>query len=396
MRIIAILLFLAAASRLAAAEFAPRHLYVTSEGEFDRTLTVTCHELGAAADATPVGVRFAPADAAAGAAAQVATGRIDRIPGLADARAIHHVRLDGLAPATLYRCQIGDDRRGWSAPFTIRTLPADDRPLTIVTGGDLGPWPPSAPLLAETIRRDPALLLIGGDLFYENGDVKQIGQVDGTFDRLDAGLRTADGRLIPLILGIGNHEVAGGWNKTPDQAPFFYRCFAQGGSATFRRQLGANAALYVLDSGHTTPIAGAQTDWLRERLAADQALPWRFACYHVPIYPSVRKFEPEYPALKLWAPLFDQFRLTAAFENHDHAFKRSKPLKAGVEAADGTLYLGDGAFGVGTRDPDPKRPYLAKVAKAHHLWQVDISTAGVTYRAFLGDGSEIDLVETKR
>lgn len=34
-----------------------------------------------------------------------------------------------------------------------------------------------------------------------------------------------------------------------------------------------------------------------------------------------------------------------AFENHVHSFKRTKPLKSSQPAENGTVYVGDGAYG---------------------------------------------------
>ena len=36
--------------------------------------------------------------------------------------------------------------------------------------------------------------------------------------------------------------------------------------------------------------------------------------------------------LLYWIPIFDEFGVTAVFENHVHLFKRSKPLKGGAVA----------------------------------------------------------------
>ena len=33
------------------------------------------------------------------------------------------------------------------------------------------------------------------------------------------------------------------------------------------------------------------------------------------------------------------------FENHVHSFKRTKPLKSNQPAENGTVYVGDGAYG---------------------------------------------------
>ena len=156
---------------------------------------------------------------------------------------------------------------------------------------------------------------------------------------------TPDNRLVPMVLAVGNHDVDN--RSDPPTAPFFFRYFPQGGESYFSRRVGANLALFVLDSGHLVPHGGAQATWAC-RSAGSQ--PWgavRFAAYHVPLYPGYRPFNATRSRLgrRHWGWLFDQFGLTAAFENHDHMLKRSKLLRAGEVATDGTLYLGDGCFG---------------------------------------------------
>jgi hypothetical protein len=117
------------------------------------------------------------------------------------------------------------------------------------------------------------------------------------------------------------------------------------------------------------------------------------AIYHVPLFPSVRNPNGEYETRgrTYWMPLFDQYGLDVAFENHDHALKRTKLLKGGVEDPAGTLYLGDGCFG---QDPrvinNGSSPYMAFAKQAGHVWIVDVTKEGITYRALGRDGEELD------
>jgi hypothetical protein len=48
-------------------------------------------------------------------------------------------------------------------------------------------------------------------------------------------------------------------------------------------------------------------------------------------------------------PLFERHGVRLAFENHDHAYKRTHPLRGGARAPDGIVYLGDGAWGAPLR-----------------------------------------------
>ena len=64
-----------------------------------------------------------------------------------------------------------------------------------------------------------------------------------------------DGRLIPMVACIGNHEVDGGYGKPREKAPFFYALFdglfPETGYATL--DFGDYLSLVLLDTGHTSP-----------------------------------------------------------------------------------------------------------------------------------------------
>jgi hypothetical protein len=173
-----------------------------------------------------------------------------------------------------------------------------------------------------------------------------------------------------MIVCIGNHEVDGGYDKPRAAAPFFYALFdglfTDTGYATL--DFGDYLSLVLLDTAHTTPIAGDQTDWLEKTLKARADHPNVLVINHVPAYPSFRN-----PAAsdngkegtgegnrKHWVPLFQKYRVPVVLEHHDHTFKRTKLLIDGAENANGVLYLGDGSWG---RLRTPKKPeeldYLA-------------------------------------
>jgi len=54
---------------------------------------------------------------------------------------------------------------------------------------------------------------------------------------------------------------------------------------------------------------------------------------------------PTVRALFHWVPHFDRNRVMCVYENHVHAFKRTKPLVGNYPAVNGTVYFGDGAYG---------------------------------------------------
>lgn len=124
----------------------------------------------------------------------------------------------------------------------------------------------------------------------------------------------------------------------------------------------------------------------------------KFALYHVGLYPSVQDPDEEIHARlrKDWIPIFDEYvicpcivypfdryQVKVAFENHDQSFKRTKPMFNNAAVVEtnttqfkglptnrpflhiGTLYMGDGAFGVSSSTDDvevaDRDYYLEKV-----------------------------------
>ena len=129
-----------------------------------------------------------------------------------------------------------------------------------------------------------------------------------------------------------------------------------------------------------------QVKWIEETLLEHRSAKFRSAVYHVPLYPSHRDlmgyFSDE--GRKHWAPLFDKHQLTVAFENHDHTYKRTHLLRNSEPTKNdsGTLYLGDGCWGVKPRPIDyESRPYLKHSGSIQHFWLVDIEPDEIIYRA---------------
>jgi acid phosphatase type 7 len=375
---------------------APRFVYLTWQGDTSRTMTVNFQTMAAAE--SPRVQYAASADALNNPQQRrTAQGTSHQIPGLPDGRWVHWIELRDLEPGQTYHFIAGDDAGGFSEPLKFRTIPADDAPLRFVVGGDSNAHGGDlqVSLFRQAAAQSPQFMLFGGDYAYENGDLEEVGLWDAWLDMWTKHMVTPDGHLIPIVGAIGNHEVRGGYKQPHASAPFYYGFLAQAGEhGYYTRTFGRLMALHVLDTDHTTPYEGAQTTWLERQLDSHQQYPFRMALYHVPLYPSRRNFgEGGSPTgRKLWGPLFDRFRLTAAFEHHDHTFKRSHLLRDNkVVEQDGTLYLGDGAFGRGGSVDYPPRWYLARSGGMVHFWRVDLSREGAEYRAIDHTGRVFDV-----
>ena len=321
-----------------------------------------------------------------------AGGRTHQIPGLPVTRYVNHVELSGLTPGETYFFVAGDPANGFRQEERFHTIPEDASPLRFVVGGDVSVLPRAKLLLKQAAKYEPMFAVIGGDLAYANGELSNYYLWDIWLQRWSTLLRGKDGALVPMVLGIGNHEVNKLEGTQEERAPFFFGYFPQGGETYFARRFGSDLLMIMLDSGHITPWQD-QVAWMEAQFAAHPEVPWTMAVYHVPLYPSVRAEDDARTVAgrEHWLPIFDKHALTVGFEHHDHAFKRSKLLRGGEEFPEGTLYLGDGAFGVKRRKPaEPQRWYLDKALPMPHFWVVETSPEALHYQAVDSSGRVFD------
>jgi hypothetical protein len=197
-----------------------------------------------------------------------------------------------------------------------------------------------------------------------------------------------DGRLIPFLLASGNHDIAS------DNYETFFSLFALPEKRLYRAvDFGSYLSLILLDTAHFQPVEGQQTAWLEKTLAGRKGVPYRFAIYHEAAYPSFYPYNGEIPKKirKHWCPLFDKYRLPIAFENHNHAFKRTHPIKNNSIDPDGVLYLGDGCWGAKPRQTNDLW-YLAKRARKNNVYLIDLTAAAARIQAIDIQGEPLDSV----
>jgi acid phosphatase type 7 len=318
---------------------------------------------------------------------------------------IHHASLIDLIPATRYQFTVGENTQC----HYFRTL--SDNPhatYRFIVGGDLycGEGKGFHKMNQMAASLDPQFAVLGGDLAYAH---EKLPNREETFEKIHRWIDflsiwtrdmvTSDHCLIPIIPAIGNHDVAGHQLQTPNASPFFYALFPFPGKKGYRAfDIQEFISLIVLDSGHTHPVDGEQKSWLEETLRERSTVPHKFAIYHVPAYPGRRALStPVSRTIRThWSPLFEQFGLSAAFEHHDHTYKRTHPIFNNRVEANGVLYIGDGGWGV-RNNKQPQNPqntwYLAKTAKKSHVLQVTIRQEKCLIEAFDPSGMCFDSIK---
>jgi hypothetical protein len=313
---------------------------------------------------------------------------------------VHRSEITGLEPGTEYEFQIG----GASTVHRFKTMPAKaNDTIQFVSGGDSGCGEHAITNNILAAKQDPHFVLLGGDLAYDNGRSPE------TFTQFLRNYHDhmvdSQGRMIPLVSCIGNHEVDGGYVRDRAKCPHYLSVF----DGLFSERsygvldFGDYMSLVLLDSNHLSDVAGEQTEWLGRTLAERQDRQHVIAANHVPAYPSVRNPEGENGELGTgedqrihWSPLFERYKVDVVLEHHDHAFKRTHPLTGGLHDKHGVLYLGDGSWGKIRPPKSPQeRPFLAAVAESYHLAVHRLEGARRFHVALQDNGKVADVCMTE-
>ena len=184
----------------------------------------------------------------------------------------------------------------------------------------------------------------------------------------------SQGRLIPMVTCIGNHEVAGQLRQDKEGRHLLLPALRRSVPGDQLR----DARLLATTSAWSSTIrdtprrsaASRRSGWTRRSPIAP-AGPDLIAVNHVPCYPSYRvpegkggKFGTGEEQRKNWVPLFDKHNIDLVLEHHDHTFKRTHPMRGGeVDERTGIVYLGDGSWGKLRIPKMPEKPpYLAEAS----------------------------------
>ncbi|KYQ90293.1 hypothetical protein DLAC_08896 [Tieghemostelium lacteum] len=326
-------------------------------------------------------------------------------------RNVHYVLLENLDPSTVYYFRCGTVTYGFSSERKFQTLSVNSTSgYSFVVGGDMDSTETSMVISEIAARQEPQFALLGGDLAYDRAQLTCYRLVDKWLDMYQTKMITPQGFTIPMVATIGNHEVIGDFDATPQRIPFFTKYFAQSNYIKQTNQLsqiedrltygyvnigGPNGTvIFNLDSGHSASMT-TQKEWMQDVLESNVTSPqFKFAIYHVPMYPTIRTYENTHSTAvrSNWLSYFDEISMTVGFENHDHAYKRTYPMINGVQNPNGTVYIGDGAWGVTARPAPDQRFYQVLTKSLNYVTYVKVSPTNktVTFQSFSKDGNIFD------
>ena len=261
-------------------------------------------------------------------------------------------RLTNLLPNTIYYFVIHDSQ-GTSNRFWFKTVSNNyNDTLSMIYGGDSRT---DNTVTGCRLRRQngnkmvskirPSFVAFGGDFTLSGTN----SQWSDWFDdwQLSTG---SDGRMIPIIVALGNHDNFNDLNllfDTPTVDDYY--------AININNKL---IRFYCLNSeynGSYVTATDAQTNWLRNDINTNSNIySWMFAMYHEPMvshssYHSGRKDEAD-----IWGPLFNN-KVRLSMEAHAHTVKQTWPIirtdSSGNDNGfmrddiNGTVYIGDGTWG---------------------------------------------------
>lgn len=313
---------------------------------------------------------------------------------------LHRVNLAGLEPGTTYSVIVRNEQN-IAEPFIFRTAPATKDSLTFIVGADTqSQTKERKEMTALAASLDPEFVLISGDLVMRG---MAENEWDAWFDEWHDLMITEEGRRVPVIPALGNHDVRG-WimgDFETDAAFFANRFNLPDPQNYYAIEYGAGFVLITLDSGHTSAFNeeldwfvdtgyyeggphrvrdshdGQQTNWLERTLQYYDDRPWIMAHYHINVLATSPHYweKPRYGRhimREYWIPLFEKYGVNLVHEGHGHRMKRTHPIKNWEIDEDGVIYIGDGGWGTHMGVPE-QMWFVADKDSNHHFWKLTLN-----------------------
>jgi hypothetical protein len=262
---------------------------------------------------------------------------------------MHHVRLTGLEPGTIYHYRCGCEG-DWSSDSTFRTAPADDRAFSFVAFGDSRTnWD----IWGECSE---AVLASGAEFSVHTGDLVEQGGDQAQWDIWFSEAEELFRRKV-MMPAIGNHE---------DNDPKYFEYYALPHAEDWYSFDYGNAHFTVLST--ETDMGGNQRQWLEKDLASTNAT-WKFVLYHQPMYSSsshgcYRK------AYRAWGDLLDKYHVDMVFNGHDHTYERTLPMADDWmvdDPEDGTIHVVTGGAGAPLKRLVARGPWSSYFLSHYHF-----------------------------
>nr|XP_025693638.1 purple acid phosphatase 15 isoform X3 [Arachis hypogaea] len=283
---------------------------------------------------------------------------------------IHHVRLTGLKPNTLYQYRCGDPSlSAMSEVHYFRTMPEsgpNSYPSRIAIVGDLGLTYNTTSTVDHMISNHPDLVLLVGDVSYANMYLTNgtgtncyscsfsDTPIHETYQpRWDYWGRYMQPLIsnVPIMVIEGNHELEEqAENKTfvAYSSRFAFPSEESGSSSTLYYSFNAGGIHFIMLGAYTSfDKSGEQYKWLEKDLASveREVTPWLVATWHPPWYSTYTAHFREAECMRVeMEDLLYQYGVDIVFNGHVHAYERSNRVYNYTLDPCGPVYItvGDG------------------------------------------------------
>nr|AGL44403.1 calcineurin-like phosphoesterase [Manihot esculenta] len=283
---------------------------------------------------------------------------------------IHHVRLTGLKPDTIYYYRCGDPSiEALSGIYSFKTMPvssASNYPSRIAVMGDLGLTYNTTTTISHVIRNKPELVLLVGDVTYAN-----LYLTNGTgsdcyscsfsetpihetyqprWDYWGRFMQTLVSK-VPIMVVEGNHEIepqARNQTFVAYSSRFAFPSVESGSSSTLYYSFDAGGIHFIMLGAYIGyNKSDDQYKWLEKDLAkVDRSqTPWLVAAWHPPWYSSYGAHYREAECMRVaMEELLYSYGVDIVFNGHVHAYERSNRVYNYTLDPCGPVYItvGDG------------------------------------------------------
>ncbi|XP_038875832.1 purple acid phosphatase 15 isoform X1 [Benincasa hispida] len=284
---------------------------------------------------------------------------------------IHHVRLTGLEPDTLYQYQCGDPSvaEEMSDVYYFRTMPVSgpkSYPNRIAVVGDLGLTYNTTSTVNNILSNHPDLVLLIGDVSYANlyltngtgSDCYSCSfpktPIHETYQpRWDYWGRYMQPLVskVPLMVVEGNHEIepqAENQTFAAYSSRFSFPSEESNSYSTFYYSFNAGGIHFIMLGAYISyEKSSDQYKWLEQDLAKvdRKVTPWLIATWHPPWYSTYTAHYREAECMKVaMEDLLYKYKVDIVFNGHVHAYERSNRVYDYTLDRCGPVYItvGDG------------------------------------------------------